>query len=154
VPGDETAGFAPPVTDKEIVVYRGGWGFSLPEQHSVRINQLDRRVSINTPQAGGIYRFERSEEVGDELRVFIGAGGPEMGHAVGLGVPTAYPFPSIGEELDRLRSRYEGAGGAPIHEPMNPGAAARQAFEGWAQGDDWDAKTTRMRAAIRELGRA
>ena len=85
--------------------------------------------------------------------MFVGAGGPEMGHAVGLGVAAAYPFTTIDVELDRLRARYERAGGAPLHEPMHPDAAARQIFEGWAQGDAWDAKTTRMRNAIRDLER-
>ena len=103
------------------------------------------------PQATGIYELDRIEDTGDELHVHVGAG--ELVAAPTGRVGPGYSFPTIDVELARLSARYERAGGAGRADVMHPGRAARQQFESWAQGDDWDAKTTRMRAAIRELER-
>jgi hypothetical protein len=137
-------------TEKEVVVYRGGWGFSLPDQHKVKVNESDRLVRLEMPQARGTYPLDRIEDTGDELRLYLGAGGPLQAfesERIGPG----YGFPTIDDELVRLRARYERAGGAGRADVMHSGRVARQQFEAWAQGDDWDAKTTRMRAAVREL---
>ena len=139
-------------TEKEIVVYHSGWGFSLPSSHTVKMNEPDRLVQLAMPQAHGIYELDRIEETGDELHVHV-AGGPLIAAATGR-VGPGYDFPTIDVELARLSARYERAGGAGRADVMHPGRLARQQFEAWAQGDDWDAKTSRMRAAVRELERA
>lgn len=140
-------------TEKEIVVYREGWGFSLPSSHTVKVNGRERLVQLAMPQAVGTYPLDRIEETDDELRLRVGAGGPLIASASGR-VGPRYDFPTIDVELARLSARYERAGGAGRADVMHPGRLARQQFEAWAQGDDWDAKTSRMRAAVRELERA
>ena len=143
--------FAPIETEKEIVVYHSGWGFSLPSSHTVKMNEPERLVQLAMPQAHGIYELDRIEETGDELHVHV-AGGPLLAAATGR-VGPGYGFPTIDVELARLSARYERAGGAGRADVMHAGRADRQRFESWAQADDRDAKTTRMRAAIRELER-
>jgi hypothetical protein len=139
-------------SDKEIVVYRGGWGFSLPEQHTVHINGAGTQVAVNMPQRGGTYGLECIEETPDELRLYVAAGGPSSSHALG-NLEASYPFPTIDVELDRLRARWERAGGARYEDRMQGDPGTRQKFEAWAAGDDFDEKTTRMREMVRELSR-
>jgi hypothetical protein len=143
---------APLETEKEILVYRGGWGFSLPDQHTVRVHEKGNMVSVHMPQRGGTYSLERIRETDDELRVFVAPGGPIVAGSVGH-VEPGYPFPTIDEELQHLRTRWEQAGGASLGDRIHGDPGARQQFEAWAQGDDYDAKTTRMRDAVRELER-
>lgn len=129
-------GLVEPVTDKEIVVYRGGWGFRLPEQHTIHLNLTDNLVEISMPQRGGTYVLERSEETEDEFRVYVGPGGPLIGHAIG-DLPAEYPFPAIDEELERLRHAWIAAG------------LRETDFNAWAQGAGWDSRTTAIRAQLR-----
>jgi hypothetical protein len=143
--------FIPLNTPKEIVVYRGGWGFSLPDQHEVSINADDGHVDLHMPQAGGVYELEGVEETDDETRVHVAPGGPIVGSAMGTTIPTEYPFPTIDIELQRLRARWENAGGPRLDDPDGELRALRQRFEASAQGDDFDRRTERMRAMIREL---
>jgi hypothetical protein len=141
-------------TDKEIVIYRGGWGFSLPRGHQVRVDPAGEYVSIRLPQAGGIYHLERVAEVGDELRVYVGG---QIGGSALHDLPMEYPFPTIDVELQRLRVRLEQAAGSAWEEDRTcgaPGPSVRQQFEAWAAGENYDQKTTRMRELARELERA
>jgi hypothetical protein len=126
-------GFVAPDTDKEIVVYRGGWGFRPPEQHTIRINEPDRLVDLSMPQRGGTYSLERVEETDDEYRVYVAPGGPFSGHAIG-DLPAEYPFPTIDEEIDRLRIAWLNAG------------LRETDFNAWGQGASWDSHTTWLRA--------
>ncbi len=143
--------FVPLETPKEIVIYRGGWGFRLPDQHAVSINAEDAHVDLHMPQAGGVYELERVEETDDELRVYVRPGGPLVSTAMGTTIETGYPFPTIDEELERLRARWENAAGPRLEDPDRERRALRQRFEASAQGDDFDRRTERMRAMIREL---
>ena len=129
-------GFVAPQTDKEIVVYRGGWGFRLPAQHTIRLNQEGELVAVSMPQRGGTYPLERVEETEDEFQVYVGPGGPSSGHALG-DLPTEYPFPTIDEEIERLRLAWIGAG------------LRETDFNAWAQGASWDSHTTAIRARLR-----
>jgi len=144
--------FTPVETEKEIVIYRGGWGFSLPDQHTVRINEAEKLVSVHMPQRGGTYSLERIEESDDELRVYVASGGPIVASALGE-LETGYPFPTIDVELDRLRARWERAGGARYEDRMHGDPGTRQQFEAWAAGDDYNTKTSQMRAMVREQER-
>jgi hypothetical protein len=132
-------GFVAPDTDKEIVVFRGGWGFRLPEQHSIRVNEVDRLVDVSMPQRGGTYALDRVEETSDEYRVFVASGGPFSGHAVG-DLPAEYPFPTIDEEIERLRISWINAG------------LSETDFNAWAQGASWDSHTSAIRSRLRATG--
>lgn len=149
----EQGDFALVETEKEVVVYRGGWGFSLPQQHTVRVNSKEGLVSVHMPQRGGTYSLERIEETGDEMRVYVAPGGPIVSSALG-DLETGYPFPTIDVELDRLRTRWERAGGARYEDRIHGDPGTRQKFESWAQGEGYDEHTTDMRAMVRELERS
>lgn len=129
-------GFVEPQTDKEIVVYRGGWGFRLPAQHTVQLNEIDGLVEVSMPQCGGAYTLERVEETDEEYRVHVAAGGPHSGHALG-DLPVEYPFPAIEEEIERLRRAWISAG------------LRETDFDAWAQGASWDSHTSAIRSRLR-----
>jgi hypothetical protein len=78
------------------------------------------------------------------------SGGPVAGHATG-NLDAEYPFPTIDVELDRLRARWERAGGGRLEDRIHGDPTERQQFEAWAAGDDYNEKTTRMRQMIRGL---
>jgi hypothetical protein len=145
--------FKPLDTGKEIVLYRGGWGLSLPDQHTVRVNTKDGLVSIRMPQRGGTYSLEQIEETEDELRVHVARGEPIVSSALG-NLETGYPFPTIDVEIDRLRARWDAAGGARYEDRIHGDPGTRQKFEAWGQGEGYDEHTTQMRAMVRELERA
>jgi hypothetical protein len=78
-----------------------------------------------------------------------------------MGVDDHAPGRHLGRDLKQVVERVVVDDG---HRHRRPSAAvaasyarrpwhARQQFEVWAQGDDYDAKTTRMRAAVRDLER-
>lgn len=134
-------GFVEPQTDKEIVVYRSGWGFRLPDQHTIRVNGVDRLIDVSMPQRGGTYTLERVEETDEEYRVHVAAGGPHSGHALG-DLPAEYPFPTINEELERLRLAWLAAG------------LRETDFNAWAQGASWDSQTSAIRAQLRAARRS
>lgn len=134
-------GFVEPQTDKEIVVYRGGWGFRLPSQHTILVNEGDRLVAVSMPQRGGTYTLERVEETGEEYRVHLAAGGPHSGHVLG-DLPAEYPFPTIDEEIERLRLAWINAG------------LRETDFNAWAQGASRNSHTTAIRAQLRAARRS
>ena len=140
------AGFRRIESDKEIVVYRGGWGFVLPEQHQVSVNEAAAHVDLHMPQAGGVYDLEGVEETDDEVRVYVGAGGPHVGSALG-NIPVGYPFPEIQHELDALRGRMIRASGTRYTDRVHGarGPTHEQQFDAWASGEDLDEKTSRIR---------
>ena len=132
--------FIEPKTEKEIVVYRGGWGFRLPAQHRIAINEQDRVADLHQPDRGGAYELERIEETDDELRIYVGDP-----YGISVAVRPAepgYPFPTIHEEMERLRAAWNNAG------------LPRQEFDAWAQGASYDSHTTRLRARLREASTA
>lgn len=137
-------GTTSPLDDgRDVVIFpRGaGWGFVLPEQHTVTVNQEVRTVYLAIPDHGSGFALDRVEETPGEVRVFVGAPNADA-HAVGTGqVPPLreYRFPNIEEELQRLKTTL-----------VNSGGRAQEA-EAWAQGASYDAHTERLRARIREL---
>jgi len=137
---------------KQKVIYRGGWGFILPDTDRVDISDDGRSVSLSTPDRGGTYELERVDDSDpDELRIYVAPGAPSSGHAL-RDLPQEYPFPAINVELDRLRARWEAAGGPRGNDPGDRDAQLKwQAFEASAPGDSFDSRTARMRAMIREL---
>ena len=137
---------------KQTIIYRGGWGFILPDQHAVEVSADGRSVSLSLPDRGGTYVLERVDDTDpDELRIYVAPGGPSSGHAL-RDLPREYPFPTINEELDRLRARWGAAGGPPGNDPGDrDGQLLWQRFEASAPGDSFDSRTARMRRMIREL---
>ena len=144
--------FNPIETSKEIVVYRGGWGFLVPNGHAVRVNGARDRAAFDTREGGGgFYGLERIDDTGpDELRVFVAPGGPSPREAVAGRNDEGYPFPTMKVELDRLRARWERAVGPKLSDLDDPKAQERQAFEASAPGDSFATRTERMRRMIRE----
>lgn len=135
------AGFRAPATEKAIVIYKESWGFRLPDQHMVHINEVDRLVELATPGRGATYHLERVEETEAEYRVYVG--GPYgISHGMSLTGPTEYPFPTISEELDRLRAAWRGA---DLRETD---------FNSWAQGASHSSHTGYLRTRIREARQA
>jgi hypothetical protein len=118
------------------VVYKNGWGFRLPAQHSVRLSSDGKFVSLDMPQRGSTHFLERIEETDDEYRIYVG--GFVMGHAVG-DLETRYPFPQRDEELHRLGEDIVKAGGD------------RSEVTAWAQGASNDSQTAAARKKLREL---
>jgi hypothetical protein len=133
---NEESAFAAPNTDKEVVAYRGGWGFRLPEQHQIQLSADKRQVSLTVPDRGARYHVDHIDDAGDEFRVHVG---PKLGgHALGDGEPE-YPFPLIQHELDRLKREYLELGGD------------WQRAEAWAPGASYDDHTSWLRSEIRRL---
>ena len=100
---------------------------------------------------GHLPRWLGLDENTDAFRIYAAPGGPSSGHAV-ADMSTEYPFPTIDVELERLRARWEAAGGPRGDDSANrEGQLARQRFEASAPGDSWDSRTARMRRLIREL---
>jgi hypothetical protein len=128
---------------RDVIVFPRGasFGFVLPEQHTITVNDDPHTVYLAIPDSGSDFVLERIEEAPGELRVFLGA--PAGGaHAVGTGqVPVlrSYSFPQIQDELQRLKTHLVSAGGGA------------QEAEAWAQGASHDSHTERLRARIREL---
>jgi hypothetical protein len=139
-------------TSKEIVIYRGGWGFLLPNGHAVRVNGTRDRAAFDTREGGGgFYGLERIDDADpDELRLFVAPGGPSFTHAVTGQSEEGYPFPTMKVELDRLRARWERAVGQKLSDLDDAKARERQAFEASAPGDSFAIRTERMRGMIRE----
>lgn len=129
----EEAGFAPPETTKEVVIYRGGWGFRLAARHDIRLNLEHRLVGLHIPDRGATYHLEAIDETDDEYRIHVG-----RPFGIGHGDPAEYPFPTIDVELNRLRNEW-----------MRLGGTAEE-FNAWGAGDDYDSKTYGARRAIRE----
>jgi hypothetical protein len=128
--------FTEPRTAGEIVIYRGGWGFRLPAQHRVSIDEEKQLVQLSQPDRGGIYELQQVDETASEFRIQVGD--PYgISHATGTTEPPGYPFPTIDDELARLRAAWKSAG-LPEHE-----------FEAWAQGATYDSHTTHIRARLR-----
>lgn len=121
-------GYGPPATQKEVVIYKGGWGFRLPDQHRALLNRDGSTVSVSTPDRGGIYYVDRVDETEDEFRIHVGD--QYSGHGLS-NLPTRYPFPSIDDELSRLTSDYN----------ARRAAATPDAPVGWAQGASYDSHT-------------
>jgi hypothetical protein len=143
-------GFRPIETAREIVIYRGGWGFVLPEQDSVAIDRRLLHVELSAPDRGGTYQLDWLDDSDpEELRVYVVAGEPLSGHAVGDLAPV-YPFTTIRQELDRLRNRWEAAGG-PLWESSLLRDRTRAKFE--ASALSYDEQTSRMRQLVRGLER-
>jgi hypothetical protein len=133
-----------PLADgRDVVVYpaRGSWGFRLPAQHTITVNDDLGLVYLATPDHGSGYRLELLEETDGEVRVRVGAATDDA-HAVGTGrVPAlrAYSFPRIQDELSRLKT-----------ELVHLGGRAQEA-DAWAQGASYDSHTTWLRGRIRSL---
>jgi hypothetical protein len=128
---------------RDVVIYPRGasFGFLLPEQHTVTVNEGTRTVYLSVPSYGSSFVLERVEEVAGEVRIHIGAPAGDA-HATGVGqVPAlrAYPFPQIQDELQRLKTLLVNSGGR------------EQEAEAWAQGASYDSHTAALRARIREL---
>lgn len=147
IPTDDERAEQMLVPGKESVVRRQGstWGFTLPEQHTIEVDESNGNVAISTPGEGSDFRLDRIEETDDEVIVYLG---DELGRhgpaaVVGEGEPLpparGYPFPEIQDEIQRLRSRWIQAGGAGAD------------FDAWAQGDDWETYLRRMRRELREV---
>lgn len=134
------------------MIYRGGWGFILPDQHNAEVTADGRSVSLSLPDRGGTYVLERVDDAHpDERRIYVAPGGPSSGLAL-RDLPREYPFPTIDDELNRLRARWEAAGGPRGDDPGDrDGQRLRQEFEASAPGDSFDSRTERMRRMIREL---
>jgi hypothetical protein len=118
-----------------------GWGFRLPPQHTLTVNQALGLAYLATPGYGSGYRLDRFEETEGEVRIHIGAATNDA-HAIGVGrVPDlrAYPFPRIQDELQRLTTELVNLGGS------------QQEASAWAQGTSYDSHTAWLRARIREL---
>jgi hypothetical protein len=128
---------------RDVVIYPRGasFGFLLPSQHTVTVNEDDRTVYLSVPDHGSGFVLERVEEAPGEVRIHVGA--PSGGaHAIGTGqVPPirAYSFPRIEDELRRLKTALLNSGGR------------EQEADAWAQGASHDSHTTQLRARIRQL---
>src|SRR4051812_41149513 len=98
-----------PLSDgRDVVIYPRGasFGFLLPAQHTITVNEDQQTVYLAIPDHGSDFVLERIEEAPGELRIHVGqpAGGA---HAIGTGqVPPfrAYSFPRIEDELQRLKT--------------------------------------------------
>lgn len=128
---------------RDVVIYpRGaGWGFRLPEQHTITLDKDEHRVYLAIPDHGSGFALERIEEAPGELRVHLGFPTTDA-HAVGTGrVPPlrAYSFPRIQDELERLKRDLLKQGGK------------EQEANAWAQGASHDSHTQSLRAKVREL---
>ncbi|MDQ3955014.1 MAG: hypothetical protein M3285_05645 [Actinomycetota bacterium] len=113
------------------VVRRGGWGFTLPEGHRLEVD--DDAGTLTLTAADGqtaTYRLISAVVSDDETTYEIDADSTNG---------DGYPFPSIGEEIDRLRRRWEAAGGDLT------------AFTGWAQGSGYDDHLRDLRKRLRSL---
>lgn len=128
---------------RDIVIYprAAGWGFVLPAQHTVSVNEQEQTVYLAIPDHGSGFALERLEEAEGELRIHTGAPTGDA-HAIGAGqVPPlrAYTPPQIQDELQRLKTAL-----------VNSGGTAQEAGA-WAKGASYDSHTARLRARIREL---
>jgi hypothetical protein len=143
-------------TPKDIVVYRGGWGFLLPKGHTVRVNRANDRAELNTRDGGGgFYELERIDDTDpDELRLFVAPGGLSSTPIPAGRNDEGYPFPTMKVEIDRLRARWDGAVESKLSDLDDPKARERQEFEASAAGDTFAIRTERMRGTIRAQERA
>jgi hypothetical protein len=128
---------------RDVVIYPRGasWGFVLPRQHTITINEGMGTVYLAIPDHGSGFGLERVEEQSGEVRVFLGPATADA-HAVGTGrVPQlrSYSFPRIQDELQRLKTGLVDCGGQ------------EQEAEAWAQGSSHESHTAHLRRRIREL---
>jgi len=135
-----------PLADgRDVVIYPAGagWGFLLPQQHAISIDEDALTVYLAIPDHGSGFHLARLENAEGELRVHLGPPNSNA-HAVATGrVPAlrAYSFPRIQDELARLKAALVDAGGTA------------QEADAWAQGASHDSHTARLRARIRDLRR-
>lgn len=147
VPKGDVEGIPDSAAQKEIVVYRGGWGFRLPRSH--RLHLREDMVSIGIPDGGGTYVLEKVEETDDELRVHVGAELARSSTGVGevMQPIRPYAFPTLDVEIERLKADWLDAGGDESE------------FRAWAKSGDgtdesYDDYTSRKREELRTLRRA
>jgi hypothetical protein len=132
--------------EREIVVRRPGadWSFTLPDQHTIDVDQDARLVSLGAPMQGSVFELAGVEQTDEESIVLLGA---ELGRhgppGTGPKVPkvAGYPLPEIQDELDRLRARWDRAGLSP------------QEFGAYAPGSSHEDQLRRIRRQLRESTR-
>ena len=116
--------------DKQIVIRRGGWGFLLPPGDAIEMAGSGAEIKLRREDDEWVYPLLDVEESDDEVVYTIEAA-TTNGHG--------YPFPSVAEEIDRLRSRWERA----------HGDLAR--FNAWAEGAGYDSHLRHLRQELRRL---
>jgi hypothetical protein len=113
------------------VIKRGGWSFLLPDGHNLEVDKDRRTTKLTAPDGrSGTYALIRVQRDDDEVVYEIDA---DSFNGDG------YPFPSVGEEIERLQHRWESIGG-PSSE-----------FNAWAQGANYDTHLTHLRKKLRAL---
>jgi len=132
---------------REIVIRRcgGSFAFSLPHGNTFEIlDSQDKRARllarIGVPGAAGetVAVAEIVERDGEIEYIVEPAG---VSSSVGR-QPPGYSWPQVQDEHERLRVRWEAAGGRPTD------------FLAWRQGASWDSQFAEWRARIREMQRA
>lgn len=119
-----------PIDDgRDVVIYPAGvgWGFRLPPQHTVTVNQALGPVYLAMPGYGSGYGLDRLEETEGEVRIHIGAATDDA-HAIGVGrVPDlpAYSLPRIQDELQRLTTELVNLGGSSRSKCVGAGGELR-----------------------------
>ena len=135
------------VEEREIVIKRSGgsFAFSLPYGNTFEIlDSQDERgrplARIGMPGAAGeTVALAQTIEREGEIEYVVDPTG--IASAVGR-QPLGYPWPQVQDEHERLRVRWEAAGGRPTD------------FLAWRQGASWESQFTEWRARIREMQRA
>gem|GEM_PF-3419828 len=127
---------------KETVVRRHGsdWSFTLPEQHSIRIDHQKGWVRLGTPSGGSTFLLNGLDETDGEAIVSLGdevAGAGPVSVGPIVSDARGYPLPEIQDELERLRARWVRAG-YPEHE-----------FNAYSQGSTHEDQLRRIRARLR-----
>lgn len=132
------------VEEREIVIRRSGasFAFSLPYGTAFEIDdsQDDRGrplARIGVPGAAGeTVAVAQIVERDGEIEFIVESTG--VASSVGR-QPPGYPWPQVQDEHERLRVRWEEAGGRPTD------------FLAWRQGASWDSQFAEWRARIREM---
>lgn len=135
--------------EKQTVIQREGqeWAFHLPEYHTAVLVRAGPSpyVVLSLPGAGGSYRVTRVvDDEAEERRIVLGgvfAG--EHGLRADPKIPDSvgYPFPSIEEEVERLKGLYVQLGGIATD------------VSSWAQSATHDSHTRWLRSEIRRRRR-
>lgn len=116
---------------KQAIVQRGGWSFVVPPDDSAEIVGDGKQLRLRHRDGGEWdYPLLGVIEQGDEVVYEIDASTTN-----GEG----YPFPSVAEEIDRLRQRWEAAGGDLTR------------FSAWAEGAGYESHLRRLRKELRTL---
>jgi hypothetical protein len=72
---------------RDVVIYPRGasFGFLLPSQHTVTVDENDRTVYLSVPDHGSAFVPERIDEAPGEVRIYVGvpSGGRSRSNAVG-----------------------------------------------------------------------